>query len=96
MDWLLNREKEKIGNYRKRTEGLACLMSQPGLVTKVTSRRILKVIIVNEERARRSNAPQNAQGRKIAADHKRREQRSAGQLAIISETSWRIIRFLGI
>lgn len=44
-------------------------------MTKVIARRILKVIIVDEERARRSNVSQNAQGRKIAAEHKRREWR---------------------
>lgn len=77
-------------------EGSACLMSQPGLVTKVIARRILKVIIVNEERAPRSIAPQNAQGRKIAAEHKRRERRSAGRLAIILKPRGKTIRFQGI
>lgn len=43
------------------------------MVTKVIARRILKVIIVSEGRARRSKASQNAQGRKFTAEYKRRE-----------------------
>jgi len=37
IDWLLKREKEQIGNYRKR--GRLVLSYEPGLVTKGNSKK---------------------------------------------------------
>lgn len=87
MDWLLNKDKEQIGNYGERKEGLACLMSQAWR-QRVIAERILKVIIVNEERQRREAiCLRISRVAKSLPNTKGEDGGSAGWLAIISETS---------
>lgn len=85
-----------MGNYRNRKEVLACFMSQAWW-QRVIAKRILTVIIVNEERqhgeaqcfriSRVGKSPQSTKAENGGG---------AGWLAIIFETSWKTIRFLGI